>query len=282
MVTVLSQDAFIDTLEDQQVQIYVKQAHPADVQQVLARAMEFEAFMYTIAAAVTPYHRSATQKLPRHHLLARPEDTLAGGCASTFSHQGLLRELWTVGSSPCYLLTAEGRHDGGGKRKQAGSSGHCPAKLSPGPVCVKCHSDATVLVVQVSGAVNSRPCPLVVDTGAARTFVRPAAVWHDWPLYDTMRPHDVYDHGCGCRFNSILEDAVEQVESPVMSSDVEDERLELHCRVVREDETADTTVMPVNAGQRAAAEVRWTEMQVRRSLCYLHTWWTWRYVALPS
>ena len=32
MVTVLSRDAFLDALEEQQVQIYVKQAHPADVQ----------------------------------------------------------------------------------------------------------------------------------------------------------------------------------------------------------------------------------------------------------
>ncbi|MPC28013.1 hypothetical protein E2C01_021206 [Portunus trituberculatus] len=32
----------------------------------------------------------------------------------------------------------------------------------------------------------------------------------------------------------ILEDTAEQVDSPVTSSDVEDERLELHCRVVRE------------------------------------------------
>ncbi|MPC81204.1 hypothetical protein E2C01_075811 [Portunus trituberculatus] len=160
MVMVLSRDAFVDTLEDQQVQIYVKQAHPADVQQVLARAIEFEALLYTTAAAVMPYHCFAAQKLPRHHLPAQStqvqqrrmrctssEDTLAGGCASTFSHQGLLRELWMERASPCYLLAAEGRHDGGGKRKQAGSSGYCQAKASPCPVCVKCHSDATALAV---------------------------------------------------------------------------------------------------------------------------------------
>ncbi|MPC69643.1 hypothetical protein E2C01_063873 [Portunus trituberculatus] len=40
----------------------------------------------------------------------------------------------------------------------------------------------------------------------------------------------------------ILEDAAEQVEIPVTSSDVEDERLELHYRVVREGEVADATV----------------------------------------
>ncbi|MPC40348.1 hypothetical protein E2C01_033904 [Portunus trituberculatus] len=49
----------------------------------------------------------------------------------------------------------------------------------------------------------------------------------------------------------ILEDAVEQVESPVTSSDVENKRLELLCRVVRESETADVTVI---ARERQVAE----------------------------
>ncbi|MPC64056.1 hypothetical protein E2C01_058166 [Portunus trituberculatus] len=40
----------------------------------------------------------------------------------------------------------------------------------------------------------------------------------------------------------ILEDAAEQVERPVTSLDVEDERLELHCRVVREGGVADAIV----------------------------------------
>ncbi|MPC44533.1 hypothetical protein E2C01_038208 [Portunus trituberculatus] len=71
MVTVLSQDVFLDTLKDQHVQIYVKQAHPADLQQALVRAMEFEAFLYTTTAAVTPHHRFAAQKPPRRHLPAR-------------------------------------------------------------------------------------------------------------------------------------------------------------------------------------------------------------------
>ncbi|MPC45833.1 hypothetical protein E2C01_039539 [Portunus trituberculatus] len=39
---------------------------------------------------------------------------------------------------------------------------------------------------------------------------------------------------CEEMLSLILEDAAEQVESLVTSSDVEDERLELHCRVVRE------------------------------------------------
>ncbi|MPC52228.1 hypothetical protein E2C01_046091 [Portunus trituberculatus] len=190
MVTVLSWDAFIDTLEDQQVQIYVKQVHPADVQQALVRAMEFEAFLYTIAAAVTAHHCFVVQKLPRYHLpvhrtqvqqgrmrrTSSAEDMLTGGCASTFSHQGLLRELWTVGASLFYLLTAEESYDGGGKRQQAGSSSHCPAKSSPDPIFVKCLSDTTVLAVRVLGAVDGCLCPLVVDTSAAKTFIREEVV----------------------------------------------------------------------------------------------------------
>ncbi|MPC52227.1 hypothetical protein E2C01_046090 [Portunus trituberculatus] len=49
----------------------------------------------------------------------------------------------------------------------------------------------------------------------------------------------------------ILEDAAGQVESPVTSSGGEDERLELHCRVMKEGETADTTV--IARGRQAAA-----------------------------
>ncbi|MPC48586.1 hypothetical protein E2C01_042363 [Portunus trituberculatus] len=44
--------------------------------------------------------------------------------------------------------------------------------------------------------------------------------------------------------------------APMMSSDVEDERLELHCRVVRVGEVADTRQ------QQVAAVVRWIEMRV--------------------
>ncbi|MPC61223.1 hypothetical protein E2C01_055289 [Portunus trituberculatus] len=51
----------------------------------------------------------------------------------------------------------------------------------------------------------------------------------------------------------IPEDAAEQVESPMTSSDVEDERLELHYRVMREGEVADATV---RARERQAAVVK--------------------------
>ena len=70
-MTVLSRDAFIDALEEQQVQIYVKQAHPADVQQALAKAMEFEAFLCTSGAAMTPHRRIAAQNPPHRHIPAR-------------------------------------------------------------------------------------------------------------------------------------------------------------------------------------------------------------------
>ncbi|MPC41080.1 hypothetical protein E2C01_034661 [Portunus trituberculatus] len=54
----------------------------------------------------------------------------------------------------------------------------------------------------VESKMDGRPCPLVVDTGVAKTFIKEEVVaaqdlpvWHDWPLYDAMRSRDVYDHG---------------------------------------------------------------------------------------
>ncbi|MPC21898.1 hypothetical protein E2C01_014902 [Portunus trituberculatus] len=53
MVTVLARDVFLDALVDHQLKIYVKQAHPADMQVALARTMEFEAFMQTVSSLST-------------------------------------------------------------------------------------------------------------------------------------------------------------------------------------------------------------------------------------
>ncbi|MPC76283.1 hypothetical protein E2C01_070692 [Portunus trituberculatus] len=53
MVTVLARDVFLGALVDHQLQIYVRQVHPADVQVALARAMEFVAFMQTASSLST-------------------------------------------------------------------------------------------------------------------------------------------------------------------------------------------------------------------------------------
>lgn len=57
MIIVLARNFFVDALHDQQLQIYVKQAHHGDLQVVLARALEFEAFLKTtsgLGAAAQP------------------------------------------------------------------------------------------------------------------------------------------------------------------------------------------------------------------------------------
>lgn len=59
MIIVLARNFFVDALHDQQLQIYVKQAHHGDLQVVLARALEFEAFLKTTSgqeAAAPPCH----------------------------------------------------------------------------------------------------------------------------------------------------------------------------------------------------------------------------------
>lgn len=59
--TLLMRDQFIDALEDAQLQIYVKQAHVANLQAALAMALEFESFVKTSAG------RTKTDLERNHH-----------------------------------------------------------------------------------------------------------------------------------------------------------------------------------------------------------------------
>ncbi|MPC17080.1 hypothetical protein E2C01_009925 [Portunus trituberculatus] len=160
-------------------------------------------------------------------------------------------------------------------------------------VAVKQQCEGRIGVVE--SEVDGRPCPEVVDTGAAKTVVGEEVVAVQDPVSDRqlcgMIGHCTTPRGpvmstitvggveeklpvfvadmeepCLVGLDSlvqsaacvdsgrmemqvreemlplILEDTAEQVESPVTSSDVENERLELHCRVVREGEVAVATV----------------------------------------
>lgn len=56
---VLAHDFFVDSLLDQQLQIYDKKAHTVDLQVALATALEFETFLRTtsgLGKATQPYH----------------------------------------------------------------------------------------------------------------------------------------------------------------------------------------------------------------------------------
>ena len=66
MVTVVSRDAIVDALGDQ-MQIYINQAHPVDIQQALVKAMEFDAFLYS-TRRTNAY--DAAQVIQRHQYIA--------------------------------------------------------------------------------------------------------------------------------------------------------------------------------------------------------------------
>lgn len=44
-IMLLARNAFTGALQDYQLQVYIKQAHPGNLEVVLVRAMEFEAFL---------------------------------------------------------------------------------------------------------------------------------------------------------------------------------------------------------------------------------------------
>ena len=53
-VDMLAKDCFVDALQDRQLQIHVKQAAPRNVQEALARAAEFEAFLVSLNPVPLP------------------------------------------------------------------------------------------------------------------------------------------------------------------------------------------------------------------------------------
>ncbi|MPC83287.1 hypothetical protein E2C01_077994 [Portunus trituberculatus] len=68
MVAVLAIDHFVHALQQQQLQIYVKQAHARDLREALARVIEFESFLYTSGyeeETVRPRHDIRAQRTQR-------------------------------------------------------------------------------------------------------------------------------------------------------------------------------------------------------------------------
>ncbi len=65
MIVVLARDSFTDALDDQQLQIYVKQAHPGDLQVALARALEFEASLKTTSGQGAAANHAVTSEARR-------------------------------------------------------------------------------------------------------------------------------------------------------------------------------------------------------------------------
>ncbi|KAG0715491.1 hypothetical protein GWK47_011819 [Chionoecetes opilio] len=178
MVVVLARDHFVDALIDQRLQIYVKQAHPEDVQVALARALEFESFLHQDAAqAEESEYRCFQGKLlgmwpdrsQAGPVWAGGNDAIVGRAAP--SHlPALLLELWPAGPRNQHLQTTKGRATSG-KRGRAGCEGRDPAITPRAPRGLSCRH-VTPPAVQVAGTVDGRPCRLVVDTGAERTFAR--------------------------------------------------------------------------------------------------------------
>ena len=86
-VDMLAKDSFVDALQDRQLQIHVKQAAPNNVQEALARAAEFEAFLLTTNPAY-PHTSNYTAGGRSHNSHARVRRVRAGGDAPQRSRKG--------------------------------------------------------------------------------------------------------------------------------------------------------------------------------------------------
>ena len=138
--SLLLRDQFVDALQDQQLQIYVLQAHVGDMQQALARALEFESFIKKSAPGGRREQKEETY-VRRNQMRGRdrkPRTAQFGGRCWGCGQQGHRRqECTTVPRSPRSLSADRGRQG------------------SPSPCCWECGEAGHL----------ARACP---STGAAR------------------------------------------------------------------------------------------------------------------
>ncbi|XP_050705729.1 uncharacterized protein LOC126991077 [Eriocheir sinensis] len=195
MIVVLARDFFADAVQDQQLQIYIKQAHPGDLQMALARALEFEAFLETTSCL-----RAAAQ--PRRDLRGRKTKVEKKAASRKASPDGFHGSCWGCGEkghrrSRCprerrthsldrlgsdtfqlpartvaMLATARApapsqttwcrQETRTGWRRGPNTS----RPQSPGPDLRKLPADNQ----HVEGSVNGKPCRPTVDTGVRRPW----------------------------------------------------------------------------------------------------------------
>ncbi|XP_063875862.1 uncharacterized protein LOC135108633 [Scylla paramamosain] len=178
MITILLRDQFVDAIDNQQLRIYVQQAHPKDLQEALAKGLEMESFLRTTRERPSGNYvpqrvkakKGAVQKA--YSSPSPPLGEFRGKCYSC-GHQGHTKRYCLQGLSS--RKAVNGRQGGWGKRKEAGGRGRAPAREPETPVRLSCRAEGA-RTVQVGGQVDGKSCCLTVDSGAERTFVQDGVV----------------------------------------------------------------------------------------------------------
>lgn len=101
MVAALSQDYFVDSLRDRQLQLYIKQAHPKGVREALSRALEMEAFTRASdEEGSAPYRRGGARPVgpPRHDLYVRRSQAVTAQQERRASPDVFKGECWGCGA----------------------------------------------------------------------------------------------------------------------------------------------------------------------------------------
>ena len=100
MVAALSQDYFVDSLRDRQLQLYIKQAHPKGVREALSSALEMEAFTRASdEEGSAPYRRGGAQPVgPRRDLYVRRSQAVTTQQERRVSPDIFRGECWGCGA----------------------------------------------------------------------------------------------------------------------------------------------------------------------------------------
>ncbi|KAG0710289.1 hypothetical protein GWK47_023141 [Chionoecetes opilio] len=131
-LTVLLRDQFVDALDDQQLKVYVMQAHVGDLQEALARALEFESFVQSSSARPRLDQVRRDFRSRRSQVRSRVEEgatgSFPGECWSSRRMGHMRRNCPDANSSLSGERRRAGEHQSG--CRECGQMGHlasaCP------------------------------------------------------------------------------------------------------------------------------------------------------------
>ena len=176
-------DQFIDALQDVDMQVAVRQGRPESIQQALASALEYESIRRAASAVPTVAARKTHVQNVEHGLQENVMEQILRRIEELEAQQARFpprrsnnpdrgnRAPTTAG--PCWNCDQMGhlRRDCR-KQKRAYPAGESRNSAQRSPHTPRVRGLNVMDSVQVDGAINGKPCPIIVDSGANQTIVR--------------------------------------------------------------------------------------------------------------
>ena len=174
-------DQFIDALQDVDMQIAVRQGRPANIQQALASALEYESIKRAASAGssfsarkthVPPTGQNHLQEDMLQQILRRIEELEDHRTPASSSRLSSNNRGNRAASGPCWNCDQMGHLRRDCRKPKRAGPGWESRSSGSSPRNPRVRGLNVMDSVQVDGKINGKPCPMTIDSGANQTVIR--------------------------------------------------------------------------------------------------------------